>query len=366
MRTVHVALGSRAYDVHIGAGTIDALDGLIAAAGLTDAGAFALVADRATGPALERVAAVLGTCGKPVHRFALDVSEASKSMAVLDDLYGRFIDARLDRSAIVVALGGGVIGDLAGYAAATFARGVRWIGVPSTLLAAVDSAVGGKTGINHARGKNLIGAIHQPSLVVIDPSVFATLPRRELVSGYGEMIKYGLALDAALWSELLAVDPAAVSDEQIERCVALKAAIVAADERDETGVRETLNFGHTIGHAIEAATSYAYYRHGEAVVLGMRAAVALSAARRHCTAGLAAQIDAQLADVPVPRLPALDPEVIVAAVARDKKRAAGGATRFVLLRDIGVTVADPGVDRAAIAAAFAFLETASAARPSLP
>jgi 3-dehydroquinate synthetase len=235
---------------------------------------------------------------------------------------------------------------------------VRWIGVPTTLLAAVDSSVGGKTAINHARGKNLIGAIHQPSLVVVDVSTFATLPRRELISGYGEMIKYGLALDAALWDDLLGVDPGAVTEAHIERCIALKAAIVCADERDETGVRETLNFGHTIGHAIEAATSYAYYRHGEAVVLGMRAAVAISAARRHCSADLAAQADAALATVPVPPLPPLDAGAIVAAVGRDKKKAAGGATRFVLLRAIGATVPDAGVDRDAVRAALAFLERA--------
>jgi 3-dehydroquinate synthase len=360
MLTVRFALGARGYDAHIGSGTIDVLDVLVRGAGLDDAGAFALVCDRATAGAIERVATALRRLGKPVHEIALDVCEASKSLAGLDDLYGRFIDANLDRSAVIVALGGGVVGDLAGFAAATFSRGVRWIGVPTTLLAAVDSSVGGKTAVNHERGKNLIGAMHQPSLVVVDPSVFATLPRRELVSGYGEMIKYGLALDPALWRDLLAVDPGAVTDALIERCLAIKARIVAADERDETGVRETLNFGHTIGHAIEAATSYTYYRHGEAVVLGMRAAVALSAARGHCTAELAAAVDAQLATVRVPPLPALDPDVIVAAVARDKKRIAGGATRFVLLRAIGETVPDAGVDRAAVRGAFAFLETACA------
>jgi 3-dehydroquinate synthase len=358
MKTVRFALGSRGYDVHIGAESIDVLDRLVEGAGLGDAGAFVLVADRATGTAIERVAAALRRVGKPVHEIVLDVAETSKSMRELDDLYGRFIDAKLDRSGVVVALGGGVTGDLAGYAAATYSRGVRWIGLPSTLLAAVDSSVGGKTGINHARGKNLIGAIHQPSLVLVDRSLFATLPPRELVSGYGEMIKYGLALDPALWSDLIAVVPATVTDAHIERCIALKAAIVAADERDETGLRETLNFGHTIGHAIEAATAYTYYRHGEAVVLGMRAAVALSAARRHCSRALATTVDAQLAAVTVPPLPRLDPNVIVDAVARDKKRTAGGATRFVLLRAIGETVADAGVDRQAVHDAFTFLEKA--------
>jgi 3-dehydroquinate synthase len=358
VRTVRFALGSRAYDVQIAAGAIDAAAALAAPAGLDDAGAYAIVADRAAGTALERIARALRASGKPVHEIVLDVAESSKSMAGLDALYGRFIDAKLDRSGVVVALGGGVIGDLAGYAAATFLRGVRYIGVPTTLLAAVDSSVGGKTAINHARGKNLIGAIHQPSLVIVDRTAFASLPRRELVSGYGEMIKYGLALDAPLWDELRALDPSAVGDAQIERCIALKAAIVAADERDDKGIRETLNFGHTIGHALEAATDYAYYRHGEAVVVGMRAAVHLSAARAHCSAQLAAAVDAQLAAVPVPALPPLDAEAIVAAVGRDKKRAGGGATRFVLLRAIGETVNDAGVDARALHETLAFLRTA--------
>jgi 3-dehydroquinate synthase len=362
MRSVRFALGSRGYDVAIGAQSIDDLDAHLRAAGLADAGGFALVADRAVGDGIERTLRALRRLGRPVHEIVLDVAESLKSMAGLDHLYGRFIDGKLDRSGIVVALGGGVIGDLAGFAAATFARGIRWVGVPTTLLSAVDSSVGGKTGINHARGKNLIGAIHQPSLVVVDPTVFATLPPRELVSGYGEMIKYGLALDRALWDELIVTDPAAVTEAQIERCIQLKAGIVVADERDETGVRETLNFGHTIGHAIESATAYAVYRHGEAVVLGMRAAVALSAARGHCSRELASGVDARLAAVPVPPLPALDPNLILDAVGRDKKRAAGGSTRFVLLRAIGQTVPDGDVDRQAIRDAFAFLESACASR----
>jgi 3-dehydroquinate synthase len=360
MKTVRFALGSRGYDVQIGAGTIDTAAALAAQAGLDDAGAFAVVADRAAAGAFERTARALRATGKPVHEIGLDVSESSKSMAGLDDLYGRFIDAKLDRSGVIVAVGGGVIGDLAGYAAATFLRGVRYVGVPTTLLAAVDSSVGGKTAINHARGKNLIGAIYQPSLVIVDRTAFASLPRREFISGYGEMIKYGLALDARLWAELTALDAGAIGDAQIERCVALKAAIVAADERDDKGIRETLNFGHTIGHALEAATGFAYYRHGEAVVVGMRAAVHLSALRAHCSDRLAAAVDAQLAAVPVPALPAIDTAAVVAAVGRDKKRAGGGATRFVLLRAIGETVNDAGVDAAALLETLAFLESACA------
>ncbi len=362
MKTVRFATAQRGYDVHIGAGLLDAAGDLLAAAGLDNAQTFALVADRAAGDAILRVAAALRARGKDVHEIVLDVTESRKSPADLDALYGRFLDAGLDRTGVVVALGGGVIGDLAGYAAATYLRGVRWIGAPTTLLSAVDSSIGGKTGINHARGKNLIGAFHQPSLVLVDRTAFATLPQREFVSGYGEMLKYGLALDAALWAELLAVDPARINDAQIERCIALKADIVAADERDLSGIRERLNFGHTIGHAIEAATGYAYYRHGEAVVVGMRAAVWLSAQRGHCSGALARAIDADLAAVGVPPLPQLDRAAVVDAVNRDKKKAAGGATRFVLLRDVGVTVEDAAVDRETVRAAVAFVETACVSR----
>ncbi|GAC1409200.1 MAG: 3-dehydroquinate synthase [Candidatus Velthaea sp.] len=357
---MRIELGSRSYDVLIGPDTIDSLERSTTLAGLADANAYALVADRACSATTDRVAAALARTGTPLHRIELDVTEASKSGVVLDELYGRFIDARLNRRSVIVAVGGGVIGDLAGYAAATFVRGVRWVGVPTTLLAAVDSAIGGKVAINHARGKNLIGAIHQPSLVVIDPGTFATLPPREFVSGYGEMLKYGLAMDRRLWDDLIALAPDAVGVAQIERCVARKAAVVAMDERDESGVREVLNFGHTIAHAIEAVTGYGYYRHGEAVVLGMRAALRLSVMRGHCAAVVAEGIDAQLHGVPLPPLPALDADAILAAVHRDKKRAANGNTRFVLLSGLGETLPDDGVTDADIRTAVTMLETACA------
>ncbi|GAC1414513.1 MAG: 3-dehydroquinate synthase [Candidatus Velthaea sp.] len=357
---MRIELGSRSYDVIIGAGVTDSLDRTATLAGLADANAYALVADRACSATTDRITAALGRTGTPVHRIELDVSEASKSSTVLDELYGRFIDARLNRRSVIVAIGGGVIGDLAGYAAATFVRGVRWVGVPTTLLAAVDSAVGGKVAINHARGKNLIGAIHQPALVIIDPAAFETLPAREFISGYGEMLKYGLAMDRRLWKDLIALAPGAVGAAQIERCIALKAGVVSADERDESGVREVLNFGHTVAHAIESVTGYGYYRHGEAVVLGMRAALRLSVIRGHCDPAFAEEIDAQLQSVPLPPLPPLDGDAILAAVHRDKKRAANGNTRFVLLRALGETLGDDGVTDAEIRRAVAQLETACA------
>ena len=360
MRTVRLLLGPRSYDIVIGEGTLDTLDTLLPFAGLGDASAFAVVADRATGPAIERTLKALERTGLPVHSIVLAIDERLKSAAGLDALYDRFIAEGLDRHSVIVALGGGVVGDLAGYAAATFVRGVRWIGIPTTLLAAVDSAIGGKTAINHARGKNLIGAIHQPSLVVVDRTTFATLPAREIVSGYGEMLKYGLALDRRLWNDLIMMAPASVGDVQIERCVARKAAIVATDERDVSGEREVLNFGHTIGHAIESATNYGYYRHGEAVILGMRAALHLSHARGHLAPDVLQTVDAQLAGVAVPPLPPLDRETLVDAISRDKKKGSGGRTRFVLLRSIGQTLADDRVESKQIRASLDFLESACA------
>jgi 3-dehydroquinate synthase len=360
MRTVRVDLGSRSYDVRIGADIIARFDEAIPLAGLGDATSFVVIADRATGGTMTTVANALSRSNPTVHTIALDVSENSKSATVLDSLYAELIAKGVDRRAVIVAVGGGVIGDLAGYVAATYLRGVRWIGVPTTLLAAVDSSIGGKTGINHALGKNLIGAIHQPSLVLIDALTFTTLPERERVSGYGEMLKYGLALDRRLWDDLVSITPDQVGEAQIERCVARKASIVGADEHDRSGQREILNFGHTIGHALEAVTGYGYFRHGEAVVLGMRAALTLSVGRGHCDASVAAKADAHLAAVPVPALPKLDRSAILNAVMRDKKKNAPGRVRFVLLRDVGETVSDDGVDPAAIEAALDALEASCA------
>lgn len=355
MSAVRVELGARAYDVRIETGLVAQLDVLAASAGCANASAFVLVADRRVGAVVRVAARALARLGAPVHEIVLDVEERLKSPAGLDALYDRLIAGGVDRRGVVVAIGGGVIGDLAGFCAATYVRGIRWIGVPTTLLAAVDSAIGGKTGINHARGKNLIGAIHQPALVVVDPASFATLPKRERISGYGEMLKYGLALDRELWEALLACGPDAIPETAIERCVALKAAVVARDERDETGVREVLNFGHTIGHAIEAATDYGRYRHGEAVILGMRAAVRLSTLRGRLARGEGGAIDAALARVPLPAPAPFDVDAIVAAARRDKKQTAAGTPRFVLLRAIGETVSDDGVDEATMRAALEVL-----------
>jgi 3-dehydroquinate synthase len=357
---VRVELGARSYEACVAPGAIEQLDAQVRAAGVRDFSAVALVADAAVAPVALVAERALARLGVPVHPIVLDVSEQSKSPEGLGAVYERFASAGLDRASLVVALGGGVTGDLAGYAAATYLRGIRWLPVPTTLLAAVDAAIGGKTGINLPRGKNLIGAFHQPVRVVVDPFVLASLPQRERISGFGEMLKYGLSLDPALWERLSAGGSEALDPGAIARCIALKAGIVSQDEFETGGVREVLNFGHTVGHAIEAVTGYAHYRHGEAVVLGMRAAVRISALRGLLDPTVADDIDAGLARVPLPAPMPFDLEGIVAATTHDKKRR-GGATRFVLLTAIGATVLDAGVDRATIRAALEFLPQASAA-----
>ena len=248
----------------------------------------------------------------------------------------------------MAGVGGGTIGDAAGFAAATYQRGVPFVAVPTTLLSAVDAAIGGKTAINLAGGKNLVGTVTQPAHVAIVPQALRSLPPRDVVSGYGEMLKYGLALDAALYRALRAGEAALLDDpatalDAIARCVELKARIVARDEEDRTGTRAVLNFGHTVAHAIEKVAGYGALRHGEAVIVGMRAALALSVARGGLDERTRDEADAHLASLPVP--PAwrsLDAAALVAATARDKKRHAGG-TQYVLLDAIGSARLHDGV-----------------------
>jgi 3-dehydroquinate synthase len=268
--------------------------------------------------------------------------------------------ARLGRDGLLVALGGGVVGDLAGFAAAVYQRGIDFIQVPTTLLAQVDSSVGGKTAINHARGKNMVGAFHQPRAVIADVATLDTLPTRELRAGLAEVIKHGLALDAPLvdWLEanvekILQRDRGALA-HAVRRSCELKAAIVAADER-ESGARALLNFGHTFGHAIEAGTGYGAWLHGEAVSAGMVMAAELS-----CLSGMLPKSDVarvrrllERAGLPV-RGPALGAGRMLELMALDKK-AAGGRMRFVMLEAIGRATLrqapDPGTVEAAITAA---------------
>ncbi|PIY73527.1 MAG: 3-dehydroquinate synthase, partial [Rhodobacterales bacterium CG_4_10_14_0_8_um_filter_70_9] len=340
-----VGLGARAYDVLIGPGLIADAGRLIAP--FAPRGRVAVITDEnvaaAHGDAL-RAGLASGDLGADM--LALPAGEATKSMARLEQVLGWLLDLRLGRDDLVVALGGGVIGDLAGFAAAVLKRGVDFVQIPTSLLAQVDSSVGGKTGVNAAQGKNLIGAFHQPRLVLADIGALDTLSAREFLAGYGEVLKYGLLGDAAFFQWLEANGPAMARGDRaarahaIRRSVRMKADIVARDEF-ETGERALLNLGHTFGHALETATGYgARLLHGEGVAVGMALAFDLSMRLGLCPQEAPGRVRAHLramgmkaalADIDGP-LPGAD--ALLALMAQDKK-ARDGRIAFVLADDIG-------------------------------
>jgi 3-dehydroquinate synthase len=320
------------------------------AAEVTRAKRVALVTDRTVARLWgARAARSLRAAGLAVHPLVVAAGERSKRPEELARLWRGFADAGLSRSDAVVALGGGVVGDLAGFAAATWLRGVRWVGVPTTLVAQVDSSIGGKTAIDLPEGKNLAGAFHQPAGVLVDPETLATLPARHVRAGLAEVIKKGFAVDARLfaWCErhaeaLAAGEPAALAGA-VARAIRAKARVVMSDEREREGGRRTaLNFGHTLGHAIEAAHGYRGILHGEAVAIGMRAAAEMSVA----VAGLALEdrirLEALLDLVGLPlRMPPTRIGKLLVAMQSDKKRA-NRRIRWVLTPRVG----DASVPRA--------------------
>jgi 3-dehydroquinate synthase len=269
-KKIHVDLKERGYDIHVGCdlpiGTPLAGKKGIAALIVSDSNV-----DRIYGDKCEKL---LRAQGVEVSRAVVPAGEASKDLKCVNELYGKAVAAGLDRSSVVVALGGGVVGDLAGFVAATFLRGIRFIQVPTTLLAMVDSSVGGKTGVNLPQGKNLVGAFHQPIEVVADLKTLKTLPKREYVSGLAEVVKYGVINDIALFAlieekaDRILDHDLDVLEPVIARCCEIKAEIVATDEK-ESGLRAVLNFGHTLGHAVEKAAGYGGLLHGEAIAVGM-------------------------------------------------------------------------------------------------
>jgi 3-dehydroquinate synthase len=340
--TLEVGLGEHSYPIHIGSALLARAAGLLP---LGTGGQRAIVVSNAIVAAhhLAPLQQALRKRGVQVDVVLLPDGEAHKNASTLNDLLTRLLELHAERGTTLVALGGGVIGDIAGFAAAIYQRGIPLVHIPTTLLAQVDSSVGGKTGINHPLGKNMIGAFWQPRAVLIDTDCLATLPARELRAGLAEVIKYGAIRDLEFfaWLEahmaaLLAMDAAALI-HAIRHSCEIKAAIVAADER-ESGVRALLNFGHTFGHAIEAAQGYGTWLHGEAVAAGMVCAARLS--ERVC--GLDSAVTRRLtgliaaAGLPVAP-PKIEPERWLELMRRDKK-VENGAMRFVLLESLGRAV----------------------------
>lgn len=351
MQTVSIDLGNRSYPIHIGSGLISQ-QGLISGH-VRDR--VMVVTNETIAPLhLDKTLASLGNT--PTSHVILPDGESHKNLTVLDQIFTALLEGNFDRGCTLLALGGGVVGDMTGYAAASYQRGVDFIQVPTTLLAQVDSSVGGKTGVNHALGKNMIGAFHQPVAVIADMDTLATLEERELKAGLAEVIKYGFIIDAGFFSwlennmgALLARDPAATI-EAVRRSCEIKARVVEADETEQ-GMRALLNLGHTFGHAIEAAMGYGNWLHGEAVSAGI--AMALDTSRRlglidepTQTRGLALLEKAGLPILPPAEI---STGTFLQYMSRDKKVSAG-AIKLILLDSIGKSHVTADFDHAVLQA----------------
>jgi 3-dehydroquinate synthase len=355
--TVEVALGDRAYDIVIGRDMLQSLGQRVAA--LRPGARTAIVTDRNVAKHwLIQTEASLDEAGIAASRIIVEEGEGSKTYAGLERVNEALIAAKIERNDLVIALGGGVVGDLAGFSAAVLRRGVDFVQVPTSLLAQVDSSVGGKTGINSPLGKNLIGAFHQPILVIADTAVLDTLPPRQFRAGYAEVVKYGVLGDQAFFTWLEAnygdiFAGGSAREHAIATSCRAKAAIVARDER-ETGERALLNLGHTFGHALEAATGFSdRLFHGEGVSVGMVLSAELSAQLGMIAQSDAARIRNHLAAVGLPThlqdIPGFaqeglaDADALMTLMAQDKKVKRGRLT-FILLKAIGSAVIDPGVE----------------------
>jgi 3-dehydroquinate synthase len=354
MQTVRIELGPRSYPILIGSGLIDQRAVFAQALAASD---VLVVTNETVGP-LYLAALRRGLEGKRVAAIALPDGEAFKTLGTLSQVLDAMVAQRLNRDACVVALGGGVVGDIAGFAAACYQRGVDFVQVPTTLLAQVDSSVGGKTGVNHPGGKNLIGAFHQPRAVVTDLATLATLPTRELRAGLAEVVKYGLidSVEFLGWIErnvepLLALDPDALA-YAVRRSCEIKARIVGADER-EHGQRALLNLGHTFGHAIENALGYGEWLHGEAIGVGMLLAADLSCRLGWIPPSDVERVQALLARIGLPTVaPAIGGTRALELMGMDKKVLAG-RIRLVLLRKLGEGVVSGDYPAAALEATLA-------------
>jgi 3-dehydroquinate synthase len=351
MKSIEVSTESRRYPIEIEWGALRRLGPLVARLGTP--GKAVLLTDRNVWDACGRTAArSLEDAGFSVTPVVRPPGEEQKCLASAAEIYDVLVDARVDRKSLLIALGGGVVGDLGGFVASTFLRGIPYVQVPTSLLAQVDSSVGGKVAVNHPRAKNLIGSFYQPTGVVIDPSLLLTLPEPDRIAGMAEVIKYGIIRDATFFRFLLEHRETlrAISDpEAIEHIIArscqIKADVVSKDERD-SGLRNILNYGHTVGHALEAVDGFGHLRHGEVVAIGMVAAAMLSSKLSLAPPGLVEDHLAILSAYGLPTsCPIRDPDAVLATMRHDKK-AVHDRLRFVLATEIGnVTMAEQVPDR---------------------
>jgi 3-dehydroquinate synthase len=361
-RKVHVDLGPRSYDVLIGRGLLKHLKGQLAS--LLISHTSIIIADQQVYElgwfeqlSVPPVGKMTWICALPTG----SLNEEAKSLEIYTKLIRDLAKNRASRSDAIIAVGGGVVGDLAGFVAATYLRGINFVQVPTTLLAMVDSSVGGKTGVNLPEGKNLVGAFHQPKLVVADLDTLKTLPVKEFAAGMAEVIKYGTIKDKGLFDRV--AKGVKVGDDDladiVEKCVTIKARIVENDEFETKGERALLNFGHTIGHAIEKASGYKTYLHGEAISLGMRAAAWLSRREAGLSQEDARDLDLALLanQLPVVLDREVDSQAILDALGNDKKVAADGANRWVLLKKMGEAESGRMISPHLVAQAVEYLRT---------
>lgn len=356
LRTVRVELQERSYDIEIGHGILNELGAFITGRRRMSH-AIIVTDENVETPHANDAAKSLDNAGATVDLLVVEAGEQVKSVESVAGLWQKFLELGADRKSIVVAVGGGVIGDLAGFAAASYARGLAFFQVPTTLLAQVDSSVGGKVGINLPGAKNMVGAFWQPHGVLLDTGVLSTLPEREYRAGLAEVVKYGVILDADFFAYLeanisgLNERSADVLGEVVTRCCRLKADVVERDEREETGLRAVLNYGHTFCHALEAITGYGQFLHGEAVSIGMLCASRLAERLGRIDDSLTRRQHALLSALHLPvELPEIDEEALLAAMAHDKK-VEHGRLRFVLPTRLGHVELVGDVDQADVRAA---------------
>jgi 3-dehydroquinate synthase len=352
MACVRVELGDHGYEILVGRGLLSRLGYLVREA-VPKARRALIITDSNVGARYGQAAKeALEAVGLEATKATIPAGEASKTLATAASLYTTCVDAGLERSSVIVALGGGVVGDLAGFVAATYLRGIPFVQVPSTLLAQVDSSIGGKTGVDLPQGKNLVGAFHQPALVVADLDLLASLPRREVAAGMAEVVKHAVIRDAGLLhflesqvEEILTVDPA-VMERVVEANCRIKAEVVAADER-ERGLRAILNFGHTVGHALEASLGFGGWLHGECVAVGMVAATGIAMREGILKEPeLLARLERLLERLGLPTRfpPGLMPQGLDELLMRDKK-VEGGRIHWVLPVRAGEVTVTPDVQQ---------------------